>query len=368
MDIFAILTAFTRKAFDTDLNTSMLARNITAFRILTEDNFETETGEKIQVAVQIREHKGRSVKSGVEPYPATIINPYETFDLEWSRYINGMAIDGLTYKLNTGQDLEKAIGMGMGILSDGTAKTLINIHKNELMDLVATCQREISTMIYSDGSGNAGADLQGFDLIMDSQRPYGGRETTAFGYHDWEQALQGAINPQENGRPARHSPFEKIVSGALSVYGDLEALLIDLNRRGGKHVKAQDKVPMMEHLLFMSQPVYSDITGVLRNVLRRPTTGSGGDAEIGGFRDGMMWDEYNARLYPDSDCPSNTIIAFNRHCLKYVQMDGDRKYMKKWRLSDSQDSILIPFYKDHQLRCDDRSQTGRLRGFGSVTD
>ena len=368
LDIFDILTAFTRSAFDEDLNIKMLAKNITLYRMMTEQNAVVETGKKIQVAVQIGEHQGRSVKSGTEPYPAEILQVFEEFDIDWCRYINGMAIDGFTYRLNTGMELEDAIGAGAGVLSDGSAKTLINIHKNELMGLVGTCQRQISKMMYGDGTANKGADLLGLGLIMDSQRPYGGRSTTEFGYHDWKQALQGALNPQENGKPARHSPFEKDLAGAaLEVYGDLEHVLIDLNRRGSKYTEGQEHLPDMDHWLFMSPPTYAAVMNVLRDDLRRPTTGTGGDPEIGGFQSGMYWEEYYAKLFPDADCPDDHIYGFNRNCLKYCQMDTDKKFMKKWRLSDTQDSIIVPFFKDHQLRCDDRSQTFRLRGFNEVT-
>jgi hypothetical protein len=258
---------------------------------------------------------------------------------------------------------------GRVALANGTIRTLINIYQKELMGMHGTCQREIASQMYGDGSGNDDKDLDGLGIICDSQVGYGGKETDAFGYHNWQQTLEGAQNPQENGCPARHAPFDKDFNqGNVSVYGDLEAVLIDINRRGGNHAIAQENVPEMEIWVFLPQRDYSRITHVLRNVLRRPTErgGQGASAEIGGFVEGMYWEEYNAWFYPDTRCPAEHMYGFNRHCLKYAQMDDDQQYIQMIRVADSQDAILIPVHKDHNFKCDDRSQCFRFYNYSGI--
>ena len=364
-----ILTQLTRKAYDTDFK-SLLGKNITLFKNLCQRRPKTAKGEKITNNVMIDEHPGISAQSGLTPYPFTLKNVWGHSDLQWTRYLNGMQIDGFEYEKNSGQSLEDALSGGaMGMLSSGSAKTLVAMHKNELMGVTLTSYRDINKQLYGDGSGNGNKDIGGLNIIADPNSDYAGRSPTAFGYHDWVMALEDPNSPNENGRPARWSPIYKdLQSNALAIYGDLENLLITLHRGGSIHSGQMEDEPDYEFEIYISQKVYAQIEGVMRGDLERVVTqNSNANSDVGGITTGLKWDAYNAMFYPDVDCPDNELYTFNIYCVEYNQMNDDTRYMQKWRISPTQDTIAIPFLKTHQLHCRDRSQVGRLSNFSGIT-
>ena len=366
-NIYKTITAFTRKAYDQEFN-NMLDEDNTLFMNLALGRPATVKGNELAIRNIIDGRQGFSSRSGYDTYNFTVKNVWGYGNIYWVEYKNGIGIDGHEYKIQTGQELEDALDDGAGMLSSGGVRTLIALHKEDVMAQTVDCYRQISAEMYGDGTGSNGNAIVGLNAIMDPTMDYAGIAPLAYGYHDWEAAIDDLDSPTQNGHPAKWAPLYKdCANQPMSVYTDLQRLLIALNFGGSKKSRAMPNAMKRSYDIYMSQRNYADIEHILRDKLRRPDTGDGASAEIGGFQDRLHWDAYRATLYPDTDCPNDEIYIFNVNCLKYCQQDTDTKYMKRWRLSPNQDVVGIPYKKMHQLRCDNRSQTGRLSNFSSIT-
>ena len=367
-DLLEVTEALTRKALDETYH-DFLDEKITLFQNLVVGRPQMAVGESLAIRSMIDDHQGISSRSGYDTYPFSAKNVWGLGSLHWTEYKNGLSVDGHLYKRQTGQNLEDALrGTGNGAFSSGTVRTLISMNRDELMAMPRACQRQISKQLYGDGTGNDNNDIVGFRRIMDWTQDYATISPTGYGYHDWQMALQNPSSPNQDGYPAKWSPIGKDIGGApLSVYGDLQRMLITLMKGGSDFAMDLKGNSPQEFEVYLSQPHYAEISEVLRGVLRRPTTESGGmNSDVGAIRDRLRWDEYKTTFYPDGDCPDGEMFIFNTNCLHYYQMDSDKMYMRKWRLSPTQDIIVIPFQKMHQLLCNDRSQTGRFTNFRTI--
>ena len=366
------LTNLTRSALDDHLNTDMLTKHTSAYAKLMMDPI-TQAGEALTGTTLWREHQGRWVTSGVAQYGREIIDPYTSLRLEWVRYIKSMTVDGFQYERNTGQDLESSLSSGgMGNFSVGGARTLISMHKNELLGIRNEIIRDINKSIYF--GGNTGdpqnRGFLGFQQIMAQNETYGQIEYDQLGQHDWESTLLASTDGVTDARPFRWNPLFKDLNGeALSLHGELESAMIDLNH-GGSAI-----TPMgitNNYWMFCHQRLYADMlrSETLRNQLRRDigTGGPGGNPDIGGVTAPLVWDSYNLSIFPDTDCPVDEVYIINPKCVKFAQPNSDQTFMRKWRLGSEQDTIMIPFYKTCQMWCDDRSQTCRLFNIGTSTN
>ena len=360
-DPLAALTNMTRKAFDDELNRELLDKHTSAISKLLM-NPKTQAGRALAGNILYREHGSRWVTSGLEQYGREIIQPFASIQLEWVRFTKSMTIDGFDYEKNSGQMLEDAMSGDSGSFSVGGARTLIALHKEELMGLRAEILRDLNKAVYRGGGvrdpNHQG--FQGFQQIMDPEASYGGIAPDGLGEHDWDSALTGD-------RPSKWQPIYYNAEGrAVSLFGEIESMMIDLHRGGSQHT------PMgvtNEFNMFIAQRQYSNMLRheSIRGALRRPITESGGaNPDISGFMKPLVWDDYNLKIYPDTDCPLDEIYVYNTNCLKFGQINTDTTFMRKWRLADNQDSLMIPFLKSCQLWCNDRSQTGRIVGIGGA--
>ena len=246
----------------------------------------------------------------------------------------GIGIDGFDYETQTGEDLEKALrGNGKGMLSGGGVRTLIALHKEQVMATTVACYRQISAQLYGNGTGSKGKDILGLKAIMDHNADYAGISPTGYGYHNWTSALptdgSGALaSPHQNGYPAKWSPiFIDLGGNALRCYDTLQKLLITLNKGGSTFSRMMPRAGTREYEIYVSQNTYAGIESRLRKELRRPDNGSGASSEIGGFQMRLHWDSYKATFYPDTDCEDDELYAFNVRCVDYCQINSDTKYM-----------------------------------------
>ena len=368
-DIRDVLNRFTRLAMDEEVNLGMLAEDITLFKKLALDNPRTVKGADIAINVMHDEHEGLATQTGQTAYPFTVKNVYGTGKLQWTRHINGMGIDGFIYEENTGRVLEDDLSRGMEMVGDGSAMTLINLYKHEAMATLFASQRKIGREMYGDGSGDGGAAIGGLNAMAHPDRDYGGKATSAFGYHSWTLPLENPGGDVVGGKLARWSPIFKDLSGsALSVYGDLQAGLIGLNHGGSIHSMETGQAGPREFWGFCSQKTHGEIEEIMRETLSRDVTeNSDANSDIGAFSQPIVWKNYRSKIFPDTQCPDDEIYVFNRYCVQYLQQNDDQKYVGKWRLGETQDFVGIPYRKMHQMWTDDRSQILRFSNFNGIT-
>lgn len=358
---FDALTNMTRAAMDEHLQKEMLSKHTSAYAKLM-DNPITQHGRSLTGSILYKEHDGRWVNTGIEQYGREIIDPFASINLDWVRFIKNMAVDGFDYELSTGNTLESVLSGDTGSFSVGGARTLIAMHNEELMAVRSEIVRAINKAIYTGANvlDENSKGFQGFAQIMANGEAYGGINHDGLGEHDWVSSLTGD-------RPMKWNPIYYDANGqAVSLFGEIESLMIDLMHGGSK------VTPMgiqNEYWMFCSQRQYSNILRHenIRGALRRPISESGGaNPDISGFFQPLVWDAYNLRIWPDTDCPDDELYVFNKNCLRFAQINNDQRFMRKWRLGAEQDTIMIPYQKTCQMWCDDRSQTGRIVNIGGA--
>lgn len=359
IDPYQAMTNLTRAALDTDLNSRVLNTTDSAFAYLMQRPI-TQVGRNLQVNLLVGEHEGAWVGSGTTPWSRLIRNVYASGQIEWVRFLKSMNVDGMTYKQQTGQDLDDALSSGG--FSSGGARTLVAIHKNELMATRSEIPRDIEKAIHRGGvsSDGSGAKFHGFNELVAPETDWAGFSYQKFGQHEWHSILL------DNTRPYINNPITKNMGGnQFSLFGDFENLLIDLTQStsaSGVEMSVND-----EYVCFLHRRILADIMkhDTMRGVLRRTAGDNGSNKDVGGFSAGAVrWDEYNLTFVPSTWAVISRVVVANSMCVKLAQIDEDNTYVKKWRAGADSDTCSIPLWKDTQLWCDNRSQVGALLNIG----
>lgn len=381
------LTNLTRGVMDDKEYMSLLAKTNTALYLMMKDPV-VQQGSHLVANVVYKRKKARVTNTGAAPFQRTVNPPHITGREQFVRVQLEYGIDGFEFKLQSGVDLEDAVN---GNFTRKGMRTLVNAHKNEFISAQDDFSRDLNKYIINGGTvdnDNNGATSDTItgqyggskfiglrNLAFDAAPAWGGLAASSLGDHEFdgftagEKQKQWAPVTKAYAAPAAATPTaDEITAATLSIggSGDLFKLMSILNH-GGSQIRPSSAFDA-KYVGLISQNMRGMIIDAFGDKLRRNIgEGGGASTDVTGFRRPIVFEEFNLELYPDTDMPDGEILVWNPACVRLGCIDRDMKYVKKWALSTSNNTCVVPFRKEAQLYCNDLSQIGGITGILAVS-
>ena len=267
---------------------------------------EEDGGERIVEPLMYGKNTTASSYSGYDQLDVTPQEGIDSAEFNWKQYSASITIDGKTERQNSGQSR---------IISVLEAKT-----RQAEMSLT----EQLSTGLFSDGTGNGGKDLTGLEAMVLATGTYGGINSATY---TWWQAYIESTN-EALGLPKMRTAFN-----TASV--------------GGKDTPT---------LIVMTQTLYEKYEGLFTGTINMF---AGGTKELadGGFQTlefkgiPVVWDEL---------CPSGTVYFLNKnHMTLTVHSDANFE-TTDFVKPENQDARVAQILFMGNLTCNRRKSFGKL--------